>query len=824
MPHPISQKSSAPSAKQAGRPGARVAEKVGPNRSGISRPQPQIGNRAMGRLLAAVRVQPKLAVAAGRDPLEREAERLSDAELAKPVPVDGMSDALPRMPAERAPIVQAKLTINQPGDRYEQEADAVAHAVMRMPEPDVPPTPAASAERTTPEVQRVRADREDEQGEQTGKPLQRKDQAAGPPRVTASVAADIGAMRGGGSALPATARAFFEPRFGADFSQVRIHTDARAAGTAKSLNARAFTVGWDIVFTAGQYSPASPEGQHLLAHELTHVVQQQGADRGPSPMAVSRLAPAHQRLQRWEGLEHKKIGNRAQNEFPYRGTIKTDMTALRYKPHKDEGAPHENTKADLLVGAKVLVLGNERGWLQIVVESGMARDKQGKTVSADTLVGYVSHELITKSSAVFDAEVPVEGGLVLSYGDLVAFGGDHFKDFAELSSEASSAAGRARLKKLRDLTDSEATQSPAYEEAATISKEYAERYKDLALQNVSHFSGGGSALTTWQTIHREAVLAALEAGKKGESGGLAKAYAMNAFGDHFLTDSFAAGHVRTPRQQAIDYYKKLAKDVFQHIIDDVSARLGNRIYELLRQDYRRVRWFGDEGDRRDAIGRVTTRITKGIADAGGPAKVQEKFGLFVGGAFSKIMHDRDNDQGLNVVSKKHPDGWTAFGDGKLETKGNTKNLAYVTEAVQASKQDLLSAFRIGADVLNKHGKTPSRAAIDAAMAELTKKVGPPYVALDFAPSPAPGVKPLPAWEWGKLDQPMKAEFVKVIGRYVSTPAQTELLAYFPVQEEIEIRGPNVDARPRDAAKDILNEFLADPVRFLEQAFGRAAGP
>ena len=71
---------------------------------------------------------------------------------------------------------------------------------------------------------------------------------------------------------------------------------------------------------------------------------------------------------------------------------------------------------------------------------------------------------------------------------------------------------------------------------------------------------------------------------------------------------------------------------------------------------------------------------------------------------------------------------------------------------------------------------------------------------------------------------MKAEFVKVIGRYVSTAAQTELLAYFPVQEEIEIRGPNVDARPRDAAKDILNEFLADPVRFLEQAFGRAAGP
>src|SRR5262249_12842945 len=161
---------------------------------------------------------------------------------------------------------------------------------------------------------------------------------------------------------------------------------------------------------------------------------------------------------------------------------------------------HGNTKADLLTGAKVLVLGRERGWMQVVVESGMARDKKGNTVSADTLTGYVSHELITKSAAVFDAEVPVGGGLVLAYGDLVAFGGDHFKDFTQIadpiSGEASSPAGRARLKKLRDLIDSEATQSPAYEDAATISKEYAERYKSLALENVSHFSGGGTALTT----------------------------------------------------------------------------------------------------------------------------------------------------------------------------------------------------------------------------------------------------------------------------------------------------------------------------------------
>ncbi len=699
---------------------------------------------------------------------------------------------------QRAPLIQAKLSISQPDDAHEREADRVADAVMRMPSPG---------------VQRLCAGCEDERDNKAGTPLQRKEQAAGAPLVTPAVASGVEALRGGGSALPATERAFFEPRFGADFSQVRVHTDARAADTAQAIDAKAFTVGRDIAFAPGQYAPESQTGRYLLAHELTHVVQQEGAQES-----------THERVRRWEGLEHKKVGNRAQNEFPYRGSILTDMTALRATPGKAPGAPHDNTRADLLKGATVLVLAQERGWLQVLVESGSARDKKGSVVPAATLTGYVSHELVTKSAAVFDAEVPVGGGLVLSYGDLVAFGGDHFKDFNQLGGEAASPAGRARLKKLRDLTDSEASGSPAYEDAATISKEYAERYKNLALENISHFSGGGTALATWQAIHRDAVLAALEAGKKGDSGGLARAYALNAFGDHFLTDSFSSGHVRTPREQAIVFYKKLAKDVFEHIIAHISQRLGNRIFELLLQDYRRARAFGTEADRQDAIARVRAQVMQSIADAGGVAKVQEQFGLYVAGAFSKIMHDRENAQGLDVVSARHPEGWTAFGDASMETPANAKNLAYMTEAVQASKQDLLAAFRIGLALSARYGKLPSRAAVDAAMAELTKQVGPPYAALGFAPSPAAGVKPLPAWEWGKLDPAMKAELAKMIGRYLTTTAQAELLAKFPLRQEIEVTGPNVDARPRDAARDILNALLADPVPFLEAAIGRAAGP
>jgi hypothetical protein len=117
-------------------------------------------------------------------------------------------------------------------------------------------------------------DDEEEEGQQVQPKVARTPASGG----TAPVADNIRALSsGGGSPLPQAARAFFEPRFGADFGHVRVHTDSRAAQTAGSINARAFTVGRDIAFGAGQYAPHSHDGRQLLAHELTHVVQQGAA-------------------------------------------------------------------------------------------------------------------------------------------------------------------------------------------------------------------------------------------------------------------------------------------------------------------------------------------------------------------------------------------------------------------------------------------------------------------------------------------------------------------------------------------------------------------
>jgi len=97
-----------------------------------------------------------------------------------------------------------------------------------------------------------------------------------------------------GQPLDAQSRAFFEQRFGYDFSQVRVHTDSKAVESAPFLNALAYTAGRDVVFGAGQFAPESSTGRRLLAHELTHVIQQGG---GVSPAADLRIGPVRGELE-----------------------------------------------------------------------------------------------------------------------------------------------------------------------------------------------------------------------------------------------------------------------------------------------------------------------------------------------------------------------------------------------------------------------------------------------------------------------------------------------------------------------------------------------
>ena len=110
--------------------------------------------------------------------------------------------------------------------------------------------------------------------EEEEEPVQTKRASGKTASVDQEPASQVSSLRGSGRPLPRSVRNFYEPRFGYDFSKVRIYADSDAAEAARTLNAKAYTHGRDIVFGAGQYAPGTRKGRQLLAHELTHVVQQ----------------------------------------------------------------------------------------------------------------------------------------------------------------------------------------------------------------------------------------------------------------------------------------------------------------------------------------------------------------------------------------------------------------------------------------------------------------------------------------------------------------------------------------------------------------------
>ncbi|MEL6476442.1 MAG: DUF4157 domain-containing protein [Pseudomonadota bacterium] len=165
------------------------------------------------------------------------------------------------------------LTIGQPGDQFERQADSVAAKVMGMPEDaldrldhdasgDMQASPPLE-EAGTPDLQASF------QPHPAAPPP--KARPGGAPQAAAASRLDLG---GAGRPLPRTERRFFERRLGAPLGHVRLHDGAKAASQAKRFQAAAFTHRNHIAFAAGAYRPGTAEGRHLLAHELVHVLQQ----------------------------------------------------------------------------------------------------------------------------------------------------------------------------------------------------------------------------------------------------------------------------------------------------------------------------------------------------------------------------------------------------------------------------------------------------------------------------------------------------------------------------------------------------------------------
>ena len=181
--------------------------------------------------------------------------------------------------------IQAKLSIGAVGDKYEQEADQVAAQVVdHINSPQVQQQSIQREELPKEEeelqmkplaqgIQREELPKEEEELQM--KPLVQRQMDQGGV-ASADLEASLETARGRGQPLGDGVRAPMEQAFGADFSGVRVHADAQSDSLNQSIQARAFTTGQDVFFRQGEYQPGSRGGQELLAHELTHVVQQNG--------------------------------------------------------------------------------------------------------------------------------------------------------------------------------------------------------------------------------------------------------------------------------------------------------------------------------------------------------------------------------------------------------------------------------------------------------------------------------------------------------------------------------------------------------------------
>ena len=250
-------------------------------------------------------IQPKLRIGQPNDKYELEADRVANQVMRMPEPKQSSVNghwSLGKGGSE-SPLLQRQSNESpECNDKEEEEevqtkpiSEQITPLVQRQLEPE------EEEEETAPENEEEEPEKEEEEPvqaklndnnqlqrqeeapeeeeeevEDEETPVQAKQSSNQTPPITAGLQNQIQSMQGGGQPLSKAVRNYFEPRFGHDFSQVRVHTDSKAADAAKSINAKAFTKGKDVVFGAGQYSHGTSSGKLLLAHELVHVLQQCG--------------------------------------------------------------------------------------------------------------------------------------------------------------------------------------------------------------------------------------------------------------------------------------------------------------------------------------------------------------------------------------------------------------------------------------------------------------------------------------------------------------------------------------------------------------------
>lgn len=597
------------------------------------------------------------------------------------------------------------------------------------------------------------------------RPLQRAAVSSAPTSGVPPIVHDV--LNSPGQSLDAGTRAFIEPRFGHDFSGVRIHTDTRAAESAKAVNALAYTFGKDVVFGRGQYMPETNKGRKLLAHELTHVIQQRGiVNTSPNNLKLSLSDTAHER-------EAEEIAESVQTETTASGSLSRSMGVVAtYAPviHRFEASEHMrfgdqtigalSSITETLSSAETLLRRGKSAWRELslvrdrwrqigdpsvlrLLEQSTWADVEGHYDIAlqfleratpqvmvwlqahpetgggptDVIAGHKHPEvagLITTD--VMKPAGPLilrHSGLQVTYGEVIALG-----DFYP-SPEAMHKAPREELtnpkgKGVLDLIRAESAShhdssfDQAYQEA-TQWREVArydnlgrfieqagkavggKSFAKLAEDGREHFAGENRRV--WEMHHINALKSASHAHSERDAAKRSvyvnDAYTVNAFGDHFLTDAFSAGHMLSNVN-----YKRLAGEFWEKHEEEALEAF---TMALLNDHKGEVIKIVAHSIGIPILGLPLAALITFVAPSFIRKKIKAKIKKLgeenkdlIPNAAVKVAHDYYNAQGIEVHNSKG-DRWRTFGDDHLNKSAVTWQIA--SFAVLRSRTDVTETLR-----------------------------------------------------------------------------------------------------------------------------------
>ena len=484
-----------------------------------------------------------------------------------------------------------------------------------------------------------------------------------------------------GVQLPEGLRSKFEGSLGQPLGDVRVHAGPDDGGEASSRGARAVTHGQDIWFGAGEYQPESAAGQHVLAHEVAHAAQQGAAPAGAATQAFTELS---------------QPGDAAERQAEHAAVAMT------------WGQPATVSRMALGVAR----FGAEE-------HRDMGGDAAGQAVEGG-------------AQELAEIQLETDPAHPLQFRDIVMLGGDLYGSPQEIFIKSQNPVGRAELAwarwwaRHRKEREADGWTEPAFDE--TKKQPIKDQFDKLAGDNYDHFTQGRrygygklAAPGTYEQGHLGALAIAYLAAQKGDEALREYAMILEGYSQHFLSDMFAAGHIRTPRQEIESYYLQKFPDSLPRIIRKMARTM--------------VRYLKSENEFASRLAEIPllgVDLQEEIED-----KIRKLGGVklevyTMADIMSEAFHLVDG-KGLDVVSDVNLEGnseaggfkWRASGDNATGAGSTGSKMAVA--AMRTSLQELEQARELGGTRRGVAGADADDVA--TAVAEGMK----PYQALSYVP-------------------------------------------------------------------------------------------